>query len=81
MFLFGQMSGLVRHFYIGIFSDTINVKLCTVVLLIELYRFQGHSSVFSLKSLFSYPIKLKYCRIVKNIKYIIYTTIFDSNTC
>ena len=58
MFLVGQASGLVGNFDIRIFSDTItvlNVKLCMVVLLIELYLFiqlsviwtifQGHSNV------------------------------------
>ena len=58
MFLIGQVSGLVRNFNIGIYSDTINVinvKLCMMSLLIELYMFitssetmticQGHSSV------------------------------------
>ena len=52
------MSGLVEKFNIGIYSDTtkvINVKLCMMVLLIELYLFihlsliltifQGHSSI------------------------------------
>ena len=60
MFLFGQVSGLVENFNIGIFSDTINVikvKVCMIVLYIELYLFvilsvtlallQGHSSVNS----------------------------------
>ena len=58
MFLVGQVSAFVRSFHIGIFSDTINViniKLCIIVLLIELYLYisisemltiyQGHSSV------------------------------------
>ena len=42
MFSIGQLSGLVENFEIGIFSDSINainVKLCMVVLLIELYLF------------------------------------------
>ena len=52
------MSGLVESFNIGIYSDTINVKnvkLCMMVLLVELYLFiplsvtltifQGHSNV------------------------------------
>ena len=42
MFFVVQVSGLVEHFNIGICSDTINltnVKLCTMVLLIELYLF------------------------------------------
>ena len=54
----GKVSGLFKTVNIGIHSDTINVinvKLCMVVLLIELYlviplsvtltTFQGHSSV------------------------------------
>ena len=58
MFLVSQMSGLVKNFKIWIFSDTINVinvKLCTMILLIELQLFialsvtltifQDHSSV------------------------------------
>ena len=42
MFIVSQVSGLVENFEIGIFSDSINainVKLCMVVLLIELYLF------------------------------------------
>ena len=52
------MSGLVENFKTGIFSDTliaVNVKLCKMVLLVELYLFtplsvtltilQGHSNV------------------------------------
>ena len=42
MFLVGQVSGLVENFNFRIYSDTmnvINVKLCTMVLLIELYLF------------------------------------------
>ena len=42
MFLVGQVSGLVENFYIGIYSDTINVinvKLCLIELLFELYLF------------------------------------------
>ena len=42
MLLVSQVSGLVENFEIGIFSDSINainVKLCMVVLLIELYLF------------------------------------------
>ena len=37
-----QMSGLVKNCYIGIYSDTmyvINVEVCMMVLLIELYLF------------------------------------------
>ena len=58
MFLIGQMSVLVKNFDIQIFSDTINiikVKVCMMVLHIELYLlitlsvtltlFQGHSNV------------------------------------
>ena len=40
MFLVGQMSWHVKNFNIGIFSDTINVinvKLCMMILLMELY--------------------------------------------
>ena len=43
MFLVGQVSGLVENFNIGIFSDTINginVKLCMMVLNIELHLFK-----------------------------------------
>ena len=42
MFLNGQMSGLVKHFNTGIFSNTINVinvKLCMTVLHLQLYLF------------------------------------------
>ena len=42
MFLVSQMSGLVENFKTGIFSDTliaVNVKLCKMVLLVELYLF------------------------------------------
>ena len=58
IFLIGQVSGLVEDFYMGIFSDAIdvvNVKLRMMVLHIELYLFillsvtltlfQGQSSV------------------------------------
>ena len=58
MFFVGQMSGLFENFNVRIYPDTIdvvNVKLCTMVLLTELYQFiplsvtlttfQGHSSV------------------------------------
>ena len=40
MFFTSQLSGLVENFNTGIYSDSIvvmNVKLCTMVLLIELY--------------------------------------------
>ena len=71
MFFISQVSGLVENFNIRIFSDTINVvniKLCIMVLLIELYLFiplsvtltifQGHRNV-ELKMLCSYSNKLK----------------------
>ena len=58
MFFVGQMSWIVENFNIRICSDTVNViyvKLCMMVLLIELYVFiafsvalsifQGHSNV------------------------------------
>ena len=58
MFFIGQVFGLVENFNIGTYSDTINVinvKLCMMVLLIELYLFislsvtltilHGHSNV------------------------------------
>ena len=58
MFFISQLSWLVENFNIGVYSDTIdviNVKLCIMVLLIELYLFipfsvdstifQGHSNV------------------------------------
>ena len=58
MFMVSQVSGLVENFNIGIYSDTINVinvKLCMMILLTELYLFiplsvtltifQGHSNV------------------------------------
>ena len=58
MFLVSQVSGFVENFNIEIFSDTINVinvKLCMMVLHVELYllitlsvtltSLQGHSSV------------------------------------
>ena len=58
MFSVGQVSGLVKIFIIGIYSDTmtvVNIKLCMMVLLIKLYLFiplsmtltifQGHSNV------------------------------------
>ena len=79
MFLVSQVAWHIENFNIGIFSDTIdaiNVKLCVMVLRIELYLFislsvtltlfQGHSSV-KLKISCSYLIKLKLCRIVKYI--------------
>ena len=58
MFLVGQVSGLVENFNISIVSGTVNVitvKLCMMVLLIDLYLFipfsvtltifKGHSTV------------------------------------
>ena len=58
IFFVGQVPRLVINYYIAIYSDTINmidVKLCMMVLLIELYLFiplsmtltifQGHSNV------------------------------------
>ena len=48
MFLVSQVSGLVEKFNIGIFSDTINVinvKLCMMVLHIELYLFSTLSDL------------------------------------
>ena len=42
MFFFGQVSRLVKNFNIGIYLNTvkvINVKLCMMVLVIELYLF------------------------------------------
>ena len=80
VFFIHQMSWLVKNCNIGNYSDTIdviNVKLCMMVLLIELYLFislsvaltifKGHSNVaqFQLKILCSYPVKLKLCKIVK----------------
>ena len=69
-----------QHCNVAIFSDTtnmINVKLCMMVVLIELYPhiplsvtpivFQGHSSV-KLNMLCSSPIKLKLCMIVDYVK-------------
>ena len=50
-FFVGQVSDLVENFNIGIFSDTItvmNVKLCMIVLLIELYLFIRLSVTLSL---------------------------------
>ena len=79
MFFVGQVSGLVKNVNTGIYSDTIkviNVKLCMMTLLIELYLFislsvsvaifQGHRNAeqFELKIWCSYPIKLKLYRSV-----------------
>ena len=65
MLLVGQVSGLFENFNIGIFSDTlnmINVKLCLMVLLNELYLFiplsmtltifEGHGNVEQFKLIF-----------------------------
>ena len=80
MFSLGPVSRLVENIYIEIYSDTvyvIDIKLCLMALLFELYLFiplsvtltifQGRSNVkeFQLKTFCSYPIKLKLCRIVK----------------
>ena len=51
MFLVGQVSGLVKNFHTGIFSDTINVinvKLCMMVLHIEHYLFITRSMTLTL---------------------------------
>ena len=76
MFLFSQARWKL---YIWIYSDTINVinvRLCMVVLFIELYLFiplwvaltifQGHSNVkqFYLKIMCSCPVKWKLCSMV-----------------
>ena len=80
MFLVGQVSGLVKNFNIGIFSDiinVINVKLCMMVLTLSLILFQGHSSAKVVtKDLCSYPVKLKLCGIVKYIKQVMNTSQF-----
>ena len=80
MFFAGQVSGLLENFNIKIYPDTINVinvNLCMMLVLIELYVlmplsmtltiFQGHSNIeqFKLKSVCSDPVKLKLYRIVK----------------
>ena len=42
MVLIGEVSGLVKNFNNGIYSDTmnmINIKLCMMILLTELYMF------------------------------------------
>ena len=91
MFFISQLSGLVRNFNTGIYSDTrsvINVKLCMILLLIELYLFiplsvtltlfQGHSSVkqIELKFLCSYQIKLKLYTVVNYVTQIMNTLLF-----
>ena len=46
MLLVGQVSGLIENFNMGISSDTINVinvKLCMIVLIHELYLFMPFS--------------------------------------
>ena len=51
MFLVSQATGLVENFFIGIFSyiiDAINVKLCMMVLLVELYLFIPLSVTFTI---------------------------------
>ena len=56
MFLVGYMSGLVKNFNLGNFSDTmnvINVRLCMVVLLSELYLFITLSMTLTLFQGFS----------------------------
>ena len=73
------MSVCGKKFNVAIFSDAVDmthVRLCVMVVLIELYLFipllvtlivfQGHSNVkqFSLKVFSSYRIKLKLCAIV-----------------
>ena len=73
-----MLGGTVANFSGTIY--VINVKLCMMIVLIELCPFlpfsvtlivfQGHSSVkqFELKMLYSYPIKLKVCTIVDFVK-------------
>ena len=83
MFLVGQVSGLVKNFNIGIFSDitnVINVKLCMMYCLLSFtcllhFRWLWHyfkitavSESFNRNFFCSHPIKLKLCRIVKYIK-------------
>ena len=51
MFLFGQVSGLVENINIRIFLHTIdvtNVKLCMMVLYIELYLLMSLSVILAL---------------------------------
>ena len=79
----GRVSVCGKHFNVAIFTDTINtmnVKVCVMVVLTELYLFillsvtlivyQGNSSVkrFRLKILCSYRIMLKLCRVVDYVK-------------
>ena len=52
-FFIGQVSGLVENFIIGIYSDTINVlvinvKICMMALLTELYLFIPLSETFTI---------------------------------
>ena len=92
VFFVGQVSGLVKNLNGGIYSCTINVtnvKLCMMVLLIELNLiiplpvaltiFQCHSNIeqFSLVIVCSFPVQLKLCRndSVCQVDYK-YTTIF-----
>ena len=82
MLFIGQVSKFVRNFNIVMYSSTINVinvKLCMMVLPIELYLFtpisltlvifQIHRNVelFTQKILCSYPITLKLCRIAQQV--------------
>ena len=51
MLFVSQVSGFVKHFNIGIYSDTmnvINVKLCMTVLLTELYLFMPLSVILTI---------------------------------
>ena len=74
----GGVSACGKNLNVAIFSDTINtinVKLCMTIQLIEIYPFiphsltsivfQGHISIkqFELKILCPYPIKLKLCMV------------------
>ena len=50
MFFVGQVSELAETFHIGVYSDTIdviNVTLCWMVLLIELYLFMPLSVILT----------------------------------
>ena len=79
-----QVSGLVEN---GVFTDTINainVKLCMLVLLTELYLFIPLSVTLTIfqGQHCSYPVKLKLCKIVKLVKVDNEsTTIFHFCTC
>ena len=91
----GRLSGCGKNFNVAIFSDTINiinVKLCMMIVLIELYPFiilsvtlivfQGHGSVkqFYLIVLCSYPIKIELCTIVDYVRQIMNIQRKKSNT-